>query len=68
MIDELVGQGADALRESGIRTARLDAELLLQHVLGLSRSEFLALGNAELSPAERDAYFSLIERRCAREP
>lgn len=68
MIDELVGQGADALREAGVQTARLDAELLLQHALGLNRSEFLTLGNVELSPAERDVYFSLIERRCAREP
>lgn len=68
MINELVGQGADALREAGVRTARLDAELLLQYALGLNRSEFLALGNVELSPAERDTYFSLIERRCTREP
>jgi release factor glutamine methyltransferase len=68
MIDGLVTQGADALREAGVQTARLDAELLLQHTLGLNRSEFLTLGNVELSAAERDTYFSLIERRCAREP
>lgn len=68
MIDELVRQGADALREAGVQTARLDAELLLQHALGLNRSEFLTLGNVELSVAERDTYFSLIESRCAREP
>ena len=46
-------------------TARLDAELLMAHALGLSRSEMLLRAMAKTSPAEFD---SLVERRAAREP
>lgn len=68
MIDDTIGQAADALRAAGIKTARLDAELLLQYVLGINQTEYLALADRDLSPAEQDTYFSLIERRRTREP
>ncbi|MFA5866650.1 MAG: peptide chain release factor N(5)-glutamine methyltransferase [Actinomycetota bacterium] len=68
MIDDTIGRAADALRASGIKTARLDAELLFQYVLGINQTEFLAMADRELSPAEQDTYFSLVERRQAREP
>jgi release factor glutamine methyltransferase len=68
MIDETLARAADELRASGIRTARLDAELLLQYALGISRSTLLTMDNRELSPAEEDVYFSLVERRRTREP
>lgn len=68
MIDDTLAQAADELRASGIRTARLDAELLLQHALGITRNAFLTMDDRDLSPAERDVYFSLIERRRTREP
>lgn len=68
MIDETIGRAADALRTAGIKTAQLDAEILLQYVLGVNQTEFLAMADRELSPAERDTYFSLVERRRSREP
>lgn len=68
MIDDTLVQAADELRASGIKTARLDAELLLQHALGITRSALLTMDDRELSPAEKDVYFNLIERRRTREP
>jgi release factor glutamine methyltransferase len=68
MIEDAVSRGADALRAAGIRTARLDAELLLQHALGVNRTEFLTMEDRSLSPMEEDMYADLIERRGGREP
>lgn len=46
-------------------TARLDAELLMAHALGLSRSDML-LRQADL--VEPDGFATLLERRVAHEP
>lgn len=46
-------------------TARLDAELLMAHALGVSRSDLLIHEMQERAPAAFDA---LIDRRAAREP
>jgi release factor glutamine methyltransferase len=62
---------APALRDAALRlapiseTPRLDAELLLAHALGLSRSALL-LGQADL--IEPQCFASLLERRMAHEP
>ncbi len=68
MIDETINRAASALREAGIKTAQLEAEMLLQYVLGVNRTEFLAMPDRDLSPAEQDTYYSLIKRRQTREP
>jgi release factor glutamine methyltransferase len=68
MLDEAVSLGADALRSAGIRTARLDSELLLQYVLGVDRTGYLLMDDRELTQTEEDTFFSLIERRKQREP
>lgn len=68
MIDNVVSRGADALRAAGIRTARLDAELLLQFTLGVNRTQFLTMEDRTLSLTEEDMFADLIERRGSREP
>ncbi|MGD9810829.1 MAG: peptide chain release factor N(5)-glutamine methyltransferase [Sphingobium sp.] len=64
-------KAADALREAATvlaevsETARLDAELLMAHALGLSRGELiLTLGDL----AEPPEFVALVERRRAHEP
>ena len=47
---------------------RLDAELLLSHVLGWSRSQLRSRDDYVLTEAEHGAYQALIIRRVAREP
>jgi release factor glutamine methyltransferase len=49
-------------------TARLDAELLLAHALGLSRIELYTDHDRPLNPDELDAYRSFVARRSKHEP
>lgn len=62
---------AEALRAAAERlaatsdTARLDAELLMAHALGLSRSDMLLRASRDPAPV---AFAALVERRATREP
>jgi release factor glutamine methyltransferase len=49
-------------------TARLDAELLLAHALGLSRIELYTEHDRPLNTAELDAYRAFVSRRSKHEP
>jgi len=54
--------------DAGIESARLDAHLLLAHVLGMSREEMLMRGNISLSPQQEKQFAALAARRINREP
>ncbi len=59
-----------ALSDAGIGNADVDAELLLGHVLGLSRGQVQAkaVTDAAIDPEQRLAVLEAVERRAAREP
>ena len=57
-----------ALEASGCDTPRLDAELLLAHVLGVNRAALIASPSRELEPDEARAFMDLAARRRSREP
>jgi release factor glutamine methyltransferase len=59
---------ADYLARKGVERARLDAEYLLAHVLGVGRLEMYVQHERPLEPAELDAFRPLLQRRAAREP
>ena len=60
---------AGALGEAkAARLDRLDAQLLLGHVLGQSRAWLIAHDDAALDAAQRDAFRALLPRRAAGEP
>ena len=59
---------ASASLRASSPTARLDAELVLAHVLGWSRARLLAERNMLLSEAALDAFQALIARRAKLEP
>lgn len=59
---------ADYLEQKGVERARLDAEYLLAHVLGIGRLEMYLQHERPLEPAELDAFRPLLKRRAAREP
>ncbi len=62
-------RGASArLSVADADSARLDAELLLGHVLGLERTQVLARGDQRLTTAQRAVYAALVARRAAHEP
>jgi release factor glutamine methyltransferase len=56
------------LAASGVETPRLDAELLLGHLLGLSRTELYADSERALTDADEAALGELVARRARREP
>jgi release factor glutamine methyltransferase len=63
-----LAQAAAVLENAGIEESRLDAEVLLAHALGITRSQLHAHPQSQLSSAELAHYRQLIERRARREP
>ena len=56
------------LRQHGVDTPRLDAELLMAHVLGLKRLQLYLAHDRPLSPEELASLRALMKRRGNREP
>ncbi len=61
-------EGAWRLHASGIDSAALDAELLLGHVLEISREQLATATDRVLSPSKLQDYQRLLARRCGHEP
>jgi len=61
-----LADAAARLAAAGVGSPRVDAELLLAHVLGVPRSRLLLA--SEPSPAARNRLAALVARRCGREP
>ncbi|MEQ1856220.1 MAG: peptide chain release factor N(5)-glutamine methyltransferase [Longimicrobiales bacterium] len=59
---------ADYLKTKGVDSARLDAEYLLAHVLGLGRLEMYLQHERPLTSRELDEFRPLLKRRAKREP
>lgn len=51
-----------------IDDARLEAEILLMHTLGIKRAELYIRLEENLTPAKAKNYHCLVRRRCAHEP
>ncbi|GLQ08061.1 peptide chain release factor N(5)-glutamine methyltransferase [Sneathiella chinensis] len=67
-LQQALMEGTSRLREAGIETARLDAGILLVHVLGQDREILYRAPEQELSSEELDRFRQLIDRRVDREP
>jgi release factor glutamine methyltransferase len=65
---EALAQAAIQLRNEGVESPRLDAELLLAHVLGVNRAAILTWPDRPLTPKQLTRYRNLVARRAAREP
>jgi release factor glutamine methyltransferase len=65
---EALTQAATRLRSEGVESPRLDAELLLAHVLDVNRAALLARPDQRLTPKELTRYRDLVARRAGREP
>ena len=64
----MIAVAAERLAAAGCDTPRLDAELLLAHVLGTDRAGLVTRGDGPVTGDQRAAFDLLIERRAAREP
>ena len=67
-IGEHLRAATDCLIQAGCESPRLDAELLLAHVLGLGRAQLYARWEQLLSDEQERAYYELVQRRVQREP
>src|SRR5262245_14159531 len=56
------------LRAAGVDSPALDAELLMAHVLGATRTALRGHPERLLTEAEAERYQALLDRRAAREP
>jgi release factor glutamine methyltransferase len=65
---ELARLAAEHLASKGVEDSRLDAELLLAHVLGLKRLDLYLQFERPLEPGEVARYREAVRRRAAREP
>jgi len=56
------------LKKHGIYKPRLNAELMLSHCTGRSRTELYAYPEMDISPHAKQAFFRCVRRRAEREP
>jgi release factor glutamine methyltransferase len=67
-IGEHLAAAVDRLRASGSESARLDAELLLAHALGVERTTILAHPEGSVGPGAAARLLDHLARRAAGEP
>lgn len=67
-IAELLAEGVDRLRASGSESARLDAELLLGHAIGVDRTGVLAHPEVAVGGGHEARFRADLDRRAAGEP
>jgi release factor glutamine methyltransferase len=68
LAQEALAGAVQTLKNEGVDSPRLDAELLLAYVLGANRAAVLARPERKLTPKELTRYRYLVARRAAREP
>jgi release factor glutamine methyltransferase len=67
-ISEIIAEAAARLGAHGVENARLDAEVLLCHVLGKDRAWLIAHYPDRFDAAHERAFTQVIQRRAGREP
>jgi release factor glutamine methyltransferase len=65
---EVLTKATTYLKDKGVPNARLDADLLLAHVLKVKRLDLYLQFDRPLTEAELETYRGYIRRRAAREP
>jgi len=65
---EALRQAEAAIASRNIPDARLEAELLLMHSLGMGRAELYAALREDLSSEQAESFFQLVEQRLRHEP
>jgi len=67
-IKSVLEQGTQTLAQAGQQHARLDAQVLLSHALGVERSTLYAYPEREMTIEQEQSFLRLIERRKYGEP
>ena len=67
-IRQVIQKARNLLDASGIADPRLEAEVMVMHLLQLPRQDTLARQDSELSPQQQQDLDAMLQRRLAREP
>lgn len=67
-VQQLLNTAVASLAGAEIEDGRLEAELLLRHCLGVSRSELFLLHDQPVQPEQELHFQEFLRRRCLREP
>lgn len=67
-VHQLLTAATASLAEAGVDDSALEAELLLRHCLGVSRSTLFLLHDQAVAPDKEQYFQELLQRRCLREP
>ena len=67
-IKEVLARSAQWLAEKGLESPRLDAEVLLAHLLAMSRLELYLAWDRLLNDKQKEQYRDLLKRRANHEP
>lgn len=67
-VTDALRQAVQSLQQSHIESASLDARILLQYVLGVSREQLLADTRLTLTSRQYGAFMQLVEKRSGRQP
>jgi len=67
-VQQALVRGIAQLTEAGQESARLDAQVLLGHVLGVERTRLYTYPESGITSKEERQFFALIERRAQGEP
>src|SRR5215469_6039655 len=67
-IGQALAQGTRILTQEQRESARMDAQILLGHVLEVERASLYTYPEREISPDQEQRFFQLLERRKLGEP
>jgi len=67
-VQKILTWTTDFFKSKEIESARVDAEVLLAHVLRVKRLDLYLRGSQELKPQELEKYRDLVKRRAKKEP
>jgi release factor glutamine methyltransferase len=67
-IKEFITSATNQLKDDGIQTARLDVELIVCHVLQISRTDLIIKSGESLSEGNKNKMGELVKRRVSGEP
>ena len=68
MIKNALRWGVDYLKDNGVDSPKLDAEILLMYSLNIDRTKLYLFSDKILNAKEREIYKGCVERRSKREP
>jgi len=67
-LNQAIQSASQKLRQAGIDDACIEAELLVRHTVGVSKTQLYSEPNRTLTPAETNRVWEFVQRRLCHEP